>query len=92
MATQASGLLAARMTLGHYIMLFRTEAVRSIRWGGKPEKVVSVDKDGSKYFGPRRSFALYLDKVHFSFCPVLVKTWPRCSVIYLSGGPDSRTF
>jgi light-regulated signal transduction histidine kinase (bacteriophytochrome) len=60
---QASGLLATRMTLGHFIFLFRSELVRTIRWGGKPEKIVDVDKDGCKFFGPRRSFALYLDKV-----------------------------
>lgn len=56
---QMAGLLAARMTMGHYILLLRPEHIRTVNWGGKPEKTVEEDDEGLKYYGPRRSFALY---------------------------------
>ena len=54
-----AGLLAARMTMGHYILLLRGEHIRTVNWGGKPEKTIEEDDEGLKYYGPRRSFALY---------------------------------
>lgn len=62
-ADVAAGLLVVRMTLGHFILLFRPEYVRTINWGGKPEKTIESTEDGARYFGPRRSFKLYADTV-----------------------------
>ena len=66
--------MVVRMSLGHYIMLFRREYVRTINWGGKPEKTIESTEDGAKYFGPRRSFKLYTDTVSV-FCGFFLFFW-----------------
>jgi len=42
---------------------FRPEVSRTVRWGGRPEKLRLTSDDGSVRIAPRRSFAEYLEKV-----------------------------
>jgi diguanylate cyclase (GGDEF)-like protein len=61
----ASGLMAIKFGLQgqNLCVFFRTELVREVRWGGRPEKVEQVAADGSIYLEPRRSFDLWLETV-----------------------------
>lgn len=54
----ASGLLAARVSTspGEYLMWFRPERIRTVTWGGDPQKPFVVGMDPAD-LSPRRSFA-----------------------------------
>ncbi|MBP6766634.1 MAG: GAF domain-containing protein [Reyranella sp.] len=54
----ASGLLATRVSTspGEYLMWFRPEQIRTVTWGGDPQKPYEVGNDPSD-LSPRRSFA-----------------------------------
>jgi chemotaxis family two-component system sensor kinase Cph1 len=54
----ASGVLAVPISAagGEYLMWFRPERVRTVTWGGDPQKPVIIGSDPSE-LSPRRSFA-----------------------------------
>jgi light-regulated signal transduction histidine kinase (bacteriophytochrome) len=60
-ADRASGLLAVSISKMHasYILWFRPEVVRTVRWGGDPMKPVTQGEDGSLRLHPRRSFEIW---------------------------------
>ena len=57
----ANGLLAvpANVEYTNYVLWFRPEITRSIRWAGNPEKVVERDEDGVR-ISPRKSFSAWV--------------------------------
>jgi light-regulated signal transduction histidine kinase (bacteriophytochrome) len=69
----ATGLLAVE--LGHddgdYLLWFRQEQVRTVTWGGDPEKAVVVGDD-PRELSPRRSFAAWRQVVRDT-----AKAWSR---------------
>ncbi len=62
----ASGLLAVSVSQLHpsYMMWFRQEVVRTVKWGGEPAK---PSHDGR--LSPRRSFALWTEQVRMRSLP-----------------------
>lgn len=61
----ASGLLIIPIDAnkGDFIICFRPEVIRNIKWGGDPNHVINFEKDGISYH-PRNSFKLWLQTVH----------------------------
>ncbi|MFP2930119.1 ATP-binding protein [Pyxidicoccus sp. 3LG] len=59
-----SGLLALCLPkpVPEYVLWFRPEVVRTVSWGGNPEKPVERDGDAQRLH-PRRSFALWKEEV-----------------------------
>ncbi|MEL7237449.1 MAG: ATP-binding protein, partial [Planctomycetota bacterium] len=54
----AAGILVIPFENGDAVCWFRPEHVRTIAWGGNPEKAVEVDRtDGTVRVSPRKSFA-----------------------------------
>ncbi|WP_025142893.1 GAF domain-containing protein [Pedobacter jeongneungensis] len=53
---------------GDYVICFRPEVIREIKWGGDPEQVINFDKDGKNYH-PRNSFKLWLQTVYGQSLP-----------------------
>lgn len=59
------GLLALPMnveTPPGWLLLFRQEQLRTVRWAGKPEDVL-VEEEGRKVLTPRHSFATWVEEV-----------------------------
>ncbi|RYE58842.1 MAG: GAF domain-containing protein [Rhizobiaceae bacterium] len=56
-AERAAGLIAIPIsrTSRDYVILFRSEKVRSVRWAGDPEKAMAEDDNGVR-LSPRKSF------------------------------------
>lgn len=48
---------------GDYVICFRPEVIKQIKWGGDPEQVINFDQDGKNYH-PRNSFKLWLQTVY----------------------------
>ena len=48
---------------GDFLVCFRPEAVKNIKWGGDPNQAINFEKDGKSYH-PRNSFKLWLETVH----------------------------
>ncbi|ANE52919.1 GAF domain-containing protein [Flavisolibacter tropicus] len=63
-AKTCSGLLALPIQAekGFYILVFRSEAVQKINWGGNPNEAVQFEKDKKNYH-PRNSFKLWQETV-----------------------------
>jgi len=61
----ASGLLVIPInpSQGDFIVCFRPEVVKRIKWGGDPNQAINFEKDGKSYH-PRNSFKLWLETVH----------------------------
>ncbi|MEP9347861.1 HWE histidine kinase domain-containing protein [Xanthobacter sp. KR7-225] len=57
-AAKAAGMLAIPISRApqDYLVLFRTERLRAVRWAGNPEKPVELGPNGER-LTPRRSFA-----------------------------------
>lgn len=53
---------------GDYVICFRPEVIRQIKWGGDPEQVINFDPDGKNYH-PRNSFKLWLQTVYGQSVP-----------------------
>ncbi|WP_293304986.1 GAF domain-containing protein [Pedobacter sp. UBA5917] len=53
---------------GDYVICFRPEVIRQIKWGGDPEQVIKFDQDGKNYH-PRNSFKLWLQTVYGQSLP-----------------------
>ncbi|HTE20644.1 MAG TPA: ATP-binding protein, partial [Armatimonadota bacterium] len=63
-AATASGLLAASISRFHhsYILWFRPEVVRTVKWGGDPRKPVEPAASGERLH-PRKSFEMWKETV-----------------------------
>jgi two-component system, chemotaxis family, sensor kinase Cph1 len=61
----ASGLLATKIEIekgdNHWLLWFKQEQIRDLRWAGNPDK--SVEVDDAMGIQPRKSFALWKQKV-----------------------------
>ncbi|MEM9674629.1 MAG: ATP-binding protein [Bacteroidota bacterium] len=64
----AAGLLAVLVAKPQqsYILWFRREVVQEVHWGGKPEKFYSEEENGAIKIHPRRSFAIWKQRVEGS--------------------------
>ena len=67
-ADVASGLLAVPISRLHpsFLLWFRPEAVRTVKWGGDPRKPVSRD---AGRLNPRRSFEMWAETVRLKAAP-----------------------
>ncbi|MCG6134249.1 MAG: ATP-binding protein [Nostoc sp. LLA-1] len=67
----ASGLMAFSISKSqkNYVLWFRPEVVRTIDWGGNPNKPVEVKSNGSVRLSPRKSFALWKETVLLKSLP-----------------------
>ncbi len=61
----ASGLMALSFskTQKNYVLWFRPEVVRTVNWGGNPNKPVEVKANGNLHLSPRKSFELWKETV-----------------------------
>lgn len=61
----ASGILAIPVDAdrGDFIICFRGEVKREIKWGGNPDQAINFELDGKNYH-PRNSFNLWQQTVH----------------------------
>ncbi|RCJ31607.1 cyanobacterial phytochrome A [Nostoc minutum NIES-26] len=73
----ASGLVAISIskTQKNYVLWFRPEVVRTVNWGGNPNKPVEVIANGSIRLSPRKSFELWKETVLLKSLP-----WKSCEV------------
>jgi chemotaxis family two-component system sensor kinase Cph1 len=64
-ANLASGLLIIPINRYNtdFIICFRPERIRDIKWGGDPNQAITFEKDGLSYH-PRNSFKLWLQTVY----------------------------
>ena len=64
-AAHAAGVLAVPVgETGAWLLWFRHEQIKSVRWGGDPHhKEMQRDSSGGIRLGPRRSFAEYVEQV-----------------------------
>ncbi len=69
-AKKSSGVLVLPIQpeKGSYILVFRSEAVQKINWGGNPNEAVQFDADRKKYH-PRNSFKLWQETVYNKCTP-----------------------
>ncbi|MHA6722751.1 HWE histidine kinase domain-containing protein [Sphingomonas sp. RS2018] len=69
-AATASGLLAIPISRSprDYVVLFRSEMIRSVRWAGEPEKKVDYGPNGPR-LSPRESFAEWRELVQGKSMP-----------------------
>ena len=66
----ASGLLALEVLRerGCYVMWFRPEIIRTVTWGGNPNKAIDVDEQTGR-INPRKSFAAWKQTVRLRSLP-----------------------
>ncbi len=65
----ASGLLAVPVAGSGWLVWFRPESLREVRWGGDPTKQVLVDDRFGPRLSPRRSFAAWTQQVRATSAP-----------------------
>ncbi|KZL48105.1 cyanobacterial phytochrome A [Nodularia spumigena CENA596] len=67
----ASGLMAVSISKSqkNYVLWFRPEVVRTVDWGGNPNKPVEVKQNGSIRLSPRKSFDLWKETVLLKSVP-----------------------
>lgn len=72
-ASRASGLLAIPISRSprDYVVLFRAERLRSVRWAGNPEKAVEFGPNGAR-LTPRKSFEEWSELVKGKAAPFTV--------------------
>jgi len=71
-AERASGLLAISVSKKYasYILWFRPEVVRTVKWGGNPVKAVRPDPEGGPdRLHPRKSFEIWKETVKGRYMP-----------------------
>jgi two-component system, chemotaxis family, sensor kinase Cph1 len=73
----ASGVLALEISPIHrnYIFWFRREVIQTVNWSGNPNKPVEVAADGSLRLSPRKSFALWQERLQGYSLP-----WKPCEI------------
>jgi two-component system, chemotaxis family, sensor kinase Cph1 len=61
----ASGLLACTLSreLDEYILWFKPEIIKTVKWAGNPEKPVETDLQGDHRISPRKSFEAWSQQV-----------------------------
>ncbi|PAX58411.1 ATP-binding protein [Brunnivagina elsteri] len=66
-----SGLLALTISRIHrnYILWFRAEVIRTVNWGGNPNKPVETIENGASRLVPRKSFEMWQETVKNSSLP-----------------------
>ena len=83
----ASGLIsiATSKAQGHYVLWFRPEVVRTVDWGGDPNKAVEVSGSGeAARLSPRTSFEKWKEVVRLRSVP-----WLECEVDAARGLRDA---
>lgn len=67
----ASGLMSCTLSkeLNEFILWFKPEIKKTVTWAGNPDKPVEIDNDGISRLSPRRSFALWSQKVEGTSAP-----------------------
>jgi len=67
----ASGILACMLSkeLKEYIIWFRPEVIKNVKWAGNPEKPAVADNKGMLTITPRKSFEAWSQTVQFSCIP-----------------------
>jgi light-regulated signal transduction histidine kinase (bacteriophytochrome) len=66
----ASGVLAARLGAGEWLIWLRPEQVADVAWAGDPRKPVDViESEGERRLRPRGSFALWKESVRHRSTP-----------------------
>lgn len=73
----ASGMLALVIakTQKHWILWFRPEVIKTVNWGGNPNKTVQIEENGNLHLSPRKSFELWQETVQFKSLP-----WRECEI------------
>lgn len=71
---EAAGLLAVPLGAGHddWLLLFRREQRRTVRWAGRPDRPFQIDADGGR-IGPRTSFAAWEEQVRDTSAPWIAR-------------------
>lgn len=66
----ASGILAASISQIHasYVVWFRPEVIRTVGWGGPPEKTIDETPEGARIH-PRKSFEVWKETVRLRSLP-----------------------
>ncbi|NEP19826.1 MAG: GAF domain-containing protein [Leptolyngbya sp. SIO4C1] len=66
-----SGLLAMLLSQAQkiYVLWFRPEVVRTVSWGGNPNKPAEIAQDGDVYLSPRQSFERWQETVYQQSLP-----------------------
>ncbi|TWR31547.1 GAF domain-containing protein [Mucilaginibacter pallidiroseus] len=61
----ASGVLVLPVDFakGDFVICFRPEVVKEIKWGGNPNQAINFEADGKNYH-PRNSFKIWQEQVH----------------------------
>lgn len=69
-AAVASGILILPIQPydGNFILAFKTEAIKTVSWGGNPDNAITFEKDSSRYH-PRNSFATWRETVRLTSNP-----------------------
>lgn len=67
-ADTASGLLVCTLSkeMGEYILWFKPEIQKTIKWAGNPAKEIERDENGQLKLSPRKSFAAWSEQVAFT--------------------------
>ncbi|WP_232629693.1 ATP-binding protein [Methylobacterium sp. Leaf118] len=71
-AASASGVLAISISqkYAHYVIWFRPEVVRTVRWGGDPHKAATADPAGGpERLHPRKSFEIWKETLQGRSAP-----------------------
>ncbi|MEG3918729.1 PAS domain S-box protein [Microcoleus sp. T3_A4] len=73
----ASGLLVLALSEMHnyYILWFRSEAIQTVNWAGKPDGQIEFKPDDSRGISPRNSFELWQETVRSKSLP-----WQLCEI------------
>ena len=60
-SASASGILACMLSkeLGEYILWFKPEQIRTVKWAGNPDKPVETSENGEQTISPRHSFSVW---------------------------------
>ncbi|WPQ63138.1 GAF domain-containing protein [Chitinophaga sancti] len=69
-AKNASGILVISIQpqKGDFLVLFRPEVIREVKWGGNPDEAIRFEKDNIQYH-PRNSFSIWQQQVRNTALP-----------------------
>ncbi|GAB3572573.1 ATP-binding protein [Spirosoma luteolum] len=67
----ASGLLMVMLSreMNEYLLWFKAEQIKSVTWGGNPEKAITQSETGAMRLSPRKSFEKWTEEVRFKAQP-----------------------
>ena len=74
---RTSGLLALALSRRQhtYVLWFRQEEIQTVDWAGNPSKQIGINPDGTIRLSPRKSFALWKERVEGRSLP-----WKPCEI------------